>query len=271
MDIDLDRYRISPGDAADLTHRASDDDGGWNRGDAEDRLKDNLERLEELQEILYAQQKFALLVVFQAMDTGGKDSTIRKVFGPLNPQGVRVWNFRAPSAIERNHDYLWRVHHRAPARGYIGVFNRSHYEDVLIVRVKNLVEESVWSKRYGHINDFERLLTNEGTTVIKFHLHISKDYQKQRLQRRLDRPDKHWKFNPDDLTERDRWHDYQAAYEEALTRCSTEHAPWYVIPAEHRWYRNLLISRAVTETLDALPLAYPGPTFDPSKISIDDG
>ena len=269
MHIDLDRYRINPGDPADLKHRATDDDGGWDKDDAKDRLNENIERLEELQEVLFAQRKHSILVVFQAMDTGGKDSTIRSVLGPLNPQGVRVWNFRAPSSVELDHDYLWRIHRRVPGKGYIGVFNRSHYEDVVVVRVKNLVEKSVWSRRYDHINHFEQLLVDECTAVIKFYLHISKDYQKQRLQRRLDTPDKHWKFNPDDLKERAFWSDYRDAYEDAITRCTSKHAPWFVIPAEHRWYRNLLVSQALLDALHRLPLEYPEPSFDPSAIRID--
>jgi len=226
-------------------------------------------QLDELQELMYAEGKHAVLVVLQAMDAGGKDSTIRSVFGRINPQGCRVWNFKAPSARELSHDYLWRVHHRAPGRGYIGVFNRSHYEDVLIVRVKNLVEEKRWKRRYEHINNLEKLLTDEGTVIRKFYLHISKDYQKKRFQRRLDRPDKHWKFNPADLKERAHWSDYRRAYEAVLERCSTEAAPWYVIPAEKRWYRNLLISTIMVETLESLKMEYPKPDFDASTISID--
>ena len=202
VSIDTEKYRITPGAAVDLDSIDADDDGGLDERETDDHFDDLIDRLDKLQERLYAERKQSLLLVFQAMDCGGKDSTIRKVLGPLNPQGVRVWSFKKPTPVELEHDFLWRVHRRAPGDGYIGVFNRSHYEDVLIVRVKNFAPESVWSKRYEHINRFERLLADEGTTIVKFYLHITKEYQKKRLQRRLDRPEKHWKFNPDDLKER---------------------------------------------------------------------
>jgi PPK2 family polyphosphate:nucleotide phosphotransferase len=179
-----------------------------------------------------------------------------------------VINFKAPTPEELEHDFLWRVHANAPRAGYLAVFNRSHYEDVLIARVKNLVPESRWRKRYDHINAFEELLHDEGTTILKFFLHISRDYQRQRLQRRLDKPDKLWKFDPGDLVERTRWDDYQQAYADALSRCSTRHAPWYVIPAEKRWYRNLLIARIIVDTLESLDMQYPEPGFDPSTIVV---
>jgi PPK2 family polyphosphate:nucleotide phosphotransferase len=226
-------------------------------------------RLYKLQEMLFTDGRHSLLVVLQAMDAAGKDSTIRSVFGPINPQGCRVVSFKAPSSLELHHDYLWRVHAQAPPKGYMTVFNRSHYEDVLIVRVKNLVHESVWSRRYDHINDFERLLSDEGTVIRKFFLHIGKDYQRERLQRRLDRPDKLWKFNPKDLDERARWPAYMQAYEACLSRCSTETAPWYVIPSEQRWYRDLLIAQALVQCLEDLNLRHPEPDFDPAAIRLD--
>jgi PPK2 family polyphosphate:nucleotide phosphotransferase len=262
-------YRVEPGDTVDLTDIPTRDDGGLDKDQGKSKLKELLGRLDELQEVLFAGRQRAVLVIFQAMDAGGKDSTIHKVLGPLNPQGVRVWNFKGPSEIELAHDYLWRIHQRVPARGYIGVFNRSHYEDVLIVRVKDLVPKETWSRRYDHINGFERMLHDEGVVVRKFYLHISSDYQKRRLQRRLDRPDKHWKFNPDDLAERRRWGAYRKAFEEAMTRCSTKHAPWYVIPAERRWFRNLLVASVLVETLESLDLRYPERTFDPEGIVVE--
>lgn len=231
---------------------------------AKDRLDENKERLDDLQERLYAEGKQSLLLILQAMDTAGKDSTIRKVVGDVNPQGCRVTSFKAPSAEELAHDFLWRIHDHAPPKGYIGVFNRSHYEDVLIVRVHGWAAPELLEKRYDHINAFEKLLADHGTRIVKVMLYISKDYQLERLRRRLRRPDKHWKFNPDDLKERERWDDYMAAYEIALRRCSTPYAPWYVIPAEERWFRNLVISQLLVDTLDAMDPQFPEPGFDPA-------
>jgi len=267
--IDTEPYRVVPGSTMNLTEFATRYDGDLDRDKAEKKLKKLRKRLRDLQEKLYAEGKRSLLVVFQAMDAAGKDSTVRKVIGPLNPAGVRVTSFKAPTPRDLRHDFLWRIHRHAPEHGYIGVFNRSHYEDVLIARVKQLVPAGVWEKRYDHINAFERLLVDEGTVIRKFFLHISKDYQKQRLQRRLDRPDKHWKFNVADLAERQRWDDYQRAYEAALSRCSFGHAPWYVVPAERRWYRNLLVATVLTQTLEAMDLKLPPVDFDPETIVID--
>jgi len=265
---DYDACRIKPGQKVRLSQWPTDDDGGRDKDQTEAEFDALSRRLGELQELLYAEGKHALLVVLQATDTGGKDSTIRKVFAPVNPQGCSVVSFKAPTGLELRHDFLWRVHAQAPARGMIVIFNRSHYEDVLVVRVKDLVPEKRWRARYEHINSFERLLRDEGTTILKFFLHVSKDYQKQRLQQRLDRPDKWWKFEPADLTERQRWDEYQAAYDDMLSRCSTEYAPWYVIPAEKRWYRNWLISSVLVDTLEGLNMSYPKATFDPKSIVI---
>ena len=269
MDINTSRYRVEPKESVDLSSRPTEDDGGFDKDSARKPFDELTDRLAALQELLYAEHKHALLVVLQAMDAGGKDSTIRNVFRPLNPQGCKVVSFKAPNDIEGMHDFLWRIHQNTPRKGYIGVFNRSHYEDVLIVRVKNLAPKSIWSKRYEHINRFECMLHDEGTVVVKFFLHISKDYQKKRLLRRLERPDKHWKFDPGDLVERKRWDDYQHAFEEAIGRCSTSYAPWYVIPAERRWYRNLLIAQVLVETLESLKMKFPKPTFDPAEITIE--
>jgi PPK2 family polyphosphate:nucleotide phosphotransferase len=198
-----------------------------------------------------------VLVVIQAMDTGGKDGAIRKVFEGVNPQGVRVANFKAPTERELAHDYLWRVHQQAPRDGEIAVFNRSHYEDVLVVRVLGLAPEEVWRKRYDHIADFERMLVDEGTTIVKFYLNISKEEQAERLQARLDDPTKRWKFNAGDLDHRELWHDYMAAFAEAISRTTTADAPWYVVPANKKWYRDIVIATTLVETLRNLELSYP--------------
>jgi PPK2 family polyphosphate:nucleotide phosphotransferase len=217
------------------------------------------ERLSILQERLWAESKRSLLVVIQAIDTGGKDGTIRNVFSGVNPQGVRVVGFGKPSEVELAHDYLWRIHKETPQDGYIKVFNRSHYEDVLVVRVHQLVTEDVWSRRFGHIRDFERMLADEGTTIVKVYLNISKEEQRKRLQARLDEPDKHWKFNKADLADRAMWDDYQRAFEEAITETATDHAPWYVVPANRKWYRNLVVSSILIETLERMDPKYPEP------------
>jgi len=268
-DIVLQDYRIQPNVRVNLQQLKTDDDGGLARSQGKKQFKALRKQLIQLQELLYAEQKKALLVVFQAIDTGGKDSTIRHVFKGVNPQGCRVNSFKAPTGLEQKHDFLWRVHQHTPPLGYIEIFSRSHYEDVLVARVKELVPESRWQQRYEHINDFEKLLADEGTTIVKFFLHISKDYQKQRLQRRLDKPDKHWKFNPNDLAERQRWDTYQDAFEIMLQRCSTPYAPWYVVPAECRWYRNLLVASVLVKTLKSFDMHYPELNYDPAEIVID--
>ena len=217
------------------------------------------EELAALQDKLWAEARRSVLVVLQAMDTGGKDGTIRHVLGSVNPQGTRIVSFKAPTPAEHAHDFLWRVHKAAPAAGEIGVFNRSHYEDVVVVRVNRLVPDEACEQRYGLIRSFEDLLGHGGTTVVKLFLHISKDEQRRRLQRRLDRPDKRWKFQASDLTARARWDDYMAAYQDAIVRTSTTTAPWYVIPADHKWYRNWAVSRVLLDTLRAMDLRYPDP------------
>lgn len=227
-----------------------------------------LEEMSLLQERLYAEGRQSLLLVLQAMDTGGKDGTIKHVMRGLNPAGVSVRSFKQPTAEELAHDFLWRVHQRVPRRGQIGVFNRSHYEDVLVVRVRNLAPESVWRPRYDHINHFEHLLAETGTRILKFFLYISKEEQMERLQSRLDDPSKHWKFDTGDIDDRLRWNDYIEAYEEMLLRCSTEAAPWYVIPADRKWHRNLMVAEIVTATLREMDPQYPEPDFDPSEIVI---
>ena len=267
--IDLDRYRIAPGTTVRLADRATAEDQGLDE-EAADRLKDeNVERARDLQERLYAESEQALLIVLQAMDAGGKDSTTEHVFGPLNPQGVNVASFKAPTELELRHDFLWRVHAQAPPHGLIKVFNRSHYEDVLIVRVHGWAEPDVIERRYEHIRNFEDLLADARTRVVKVMLHISKDYQLERFRRRLERPDKHWKFNPGDLDERKLWADYMRAFEVALEQTSTEAAPWYVVPAETRWFRDLVVSQILVNTLEAMDPQYPSPTFDPADYPPD--
>jgi PPK2 family polyphosphate:nucleotide phosphotransferase len=232
-------------------------------------LAKNQEKLAKLQYLLYAQNRHALLVVLQGMDACGKDGTVRQVMHGVNPQACRVHSFKAPTSEELDHDFLWRIHQVAPPRGEIGIFNRSQYEDVLIVRVKNLVPKEVWSRRYKQINQFERILARNGTAILKFFLHISKDEQKQRLQERLADPTKNWKMNPDDLKERDRWDDYMEAYQDALAECSTAWAPWYIVPANKKWFRNLAISQIIIETLEGLKMKFPKPDFDPKKITVN--
>jgi PPK2 family polyphosphate:nucleotide phosphotransferase len=223
-------------------------------------------RLYELQELLYAEGRHSLLICLQAMDTGGKDGTINRCLGVMNPQGCRVTPFRQPSAEEAAHDFLWRIHRAAPARGEVVIFNRSHYEDVLIVRVHNLVPKSVWSTHYDRINAFEQGLANDDCHILKFYLHISKEEQLKRFKERLDDPTKQWKISEADYTERKLWDDYMAAYEDILSRCSTEYAPWFVIPADHKWFRNLAVARIVVEQLEGLKMSYPKPRVDIEQI-----
>jgi PPK2 family polyphosphate:nucleotide phosphotransferase len=231
-------------------------------------LAENVGHLEELQYKLYADNRHALLVVLQALDAGGKDGTIRHVMTGFNPQGCHVTSSKVPSAEEADHDYLWRIHKALPPRGDIGIFNRSHYEDVLVVRVHDLVPKKVWSRRYDQINAFEKILAENGMTIVKFFLHISKEEQKRRFQARLDDKAKHWKLAAGDFEERKHWDDYVEAYEDCLRRCSTAHAPWYVIPSDKKWFRNLAVSSILVETLEALDLEYPEPSLDISTIRL---
>ena len=223
-------------------------------------------RLRDLQYLLYAENKQSLLIILQAMDAGGKDGTINHVLGSMNPQGTRVYGFKVPSAEEASHDFLWRIHQAAPHSGQVSIFNRSHYEDVLISRVHNLIPKKVWSKRYDLINDFEKNLSDSGTHILKFYLHISKDEQLRRFKHRLDDPTRHWKISESDYREREFWGDYTKAYEDVLCKCSTEHAPWFVIPADHKWFRNLAVSQIVVATLESLKMEFPKPTIDIKKV-----
>lgn len=266
----FDCYRVRPGTRLRLAGRDPADRAAFD-GDKDDglrRIETLNAKLADQQELLYAEHRQRILIVLQAMDAGGKDGTIRSVFTGVNPQGVGVVSFKQPTPDERGHDFLWRVHQRVPGNGEIVIFNRSHYEDVLVVRVHNLVPRAVWSKRYDAINEFERMLAAEGTTIIKFFLHIGKDEQRARLQERADNPKKRWKFSHGDIEQRKYWAEYMRAYEDALSRTSTDHAPWYVVPANRNWYRNLVVSEVLVAALTRLKMKFPSPAGDFSKIRI---
>jgi PPK2 family polyphosphate:nucleotide phosphotransferase len=236
-------------------------------GDALEReLHQQTERIARLQRVFYADARRALLIVLQGRDTAGKDGTIRHVFGAVNPQGCEVTSFKEPTSIESRHDYLWRVHQRVPARGMIGIFNRSHYEDVLVERVRHLIPRNVWHDRYRQINDFERMLAENSVVILKFFLHVSRAEQRRRLSDRLTDPTKNWKFNAGDLDDRRRWGAYTAAYRDALRRCSTAWAPWYFVPADDKKVRNWLVASAIARTLEGLKLRYP--KGDPSILKL---
>jgi len=245
------------------------------RGDADGKkeakkeLQENREALADLGYRLYAENRRSLLLVLQGMDTAGKDGTIRHVMRGFNPQQCQVKSFKQPSVEELDHDFLWRIAKALPSKGDIGIFNRSHYEDVLIVRVHGLVSDEVWQARYDRINAFEQLVAGGGATLIKVFLHISKDEQRERLQARLDNPNKRWKLSRADVAERKFWDDYQAAYEEALTRCNTEHAPWYIVPADRKWYRNLIVSRLLRRALERMDPQFPPAEPDIEKLRIE--
>ena len=239
-----------------------------NKEETLELLEKNLEKLAKLQYLLYAENKHAILVVLQAMDAGGKDGTIRTVMGPMNPQSCKVTSFKGPSEEELAHDFLWRIHRYVPRKGEVRIFNRSHYEDVLIVRVHNLVPKSLWSARYEQINNFERMLVENDIHVIKFFLHISRKEQHKRLEERLNDPTKSWKADPADFKESKFWDEYTKAYDDALTHCSTKHAPWYVIPANKKWFRNLAISEIMVSELARLKMKFPEPRYDISKLRV---
>ncbi len=268
---DYPRYRIDQGEKLSLREANPDESEHYERKkDIRDDLDVQRKRIRDLQARLYAERKRSLLIVLQAMDTGGKDGTIRGVFEGVNPQGCQVSSFKAPGPEELDHDFLWRYHQRTPGRGMITIFNRSHYEDVLIVRVKRMIPEDFWRRRYQMINEFEHMLTLNNTTVLKFFLHISKDEHKPRLESRLEDPDKHWKFSSNDLKERAYWEDYQSAFEDAITNCATTYAPWYVIPANKKWYRNLVIARTIADTLEVMNPQFPQAEQGLDKIIIPD-
>jgi PPK2 family polyphosphate:nucleotide phosphotransferase len=268
--IDIDRFRVPDhGKGFRLKNIDPADKRGLpDRVKAEAEMALDIARIDALQDVLYAQAEHALLCVFQAMDCGGKDGTMRTVFGPVDPLGIIATSFKEPTERELAQDYLWRVHQVAPPKGMIGLFNRSHYEDVLVGRVHALAPPDIIARRYEQINAFEKHLAENGVTIRKFFLHISKNEQKQRLQDRVDDPRKRWKFNPGDLDERRHWNDYMNAYEIALRRCSTPWAPWYVIPADRNWYRNAVVARIVRKTMEGMDLRYPNPKLNFSKIKI---
>lgn len=265
------KFRVKPGAKVDLSKWDPNDTGDF-KGGKEKGLSELAElnsRLEALQEVLFAEHKHKVLVVLQAMDTGGKDGAIRRVFDRVNPSGVRVASFKAPTPQELDHDYLWRVHQQVPGRGELVIFNRSHYEDVLVVRVHQIVPPEVWGARYDQINEFERMLAGNGTTILKFYLHIDQQEQKERLQARLDDPTKRWKFRTGDLEERKLWPEYMKAFEDVLSRTSTAHAPWYIVPANRKWFRDLCISTILVKTLEGLNMQYPEPEENLDGITIE--
>jgi PPK2 family polyphosphate:nucleotide phosphotransferase len=263
-------YLVKPGSKVKLDRYSTDDKGDFEDKDhAVTPTEKNLKKMKKLQSLLYAEGKHALLVVFQAIDAGGKDGCIDHVFSGINPQGCSVTSFKAPTPLELGHDFLWRIHDAAPRKGMIGIYNRSHYESVLVERVKDLVSKKVWSRRYDHINNYEKLLADEGTVILKFYLHISKKEQKERLQDRLDDPSKNWKFDARDLEERKHWDAYHEAYEDALEKCSTDYAPWFVVPADHKWFRNWVISDTIVRTLEKLEMKYPAPQAGIEKLKVE--
>jgi PPK2 family polyphosphate:nucleotide phosphotransferase len=255
---DYPRYRIAPNKKVNLSKVDPDETEHYT--DEESGLKDleeQRQRISELQERLFAEEKRSLLVVLQAMDAGGKDGVGRGVFRGINPQGCNVWSFKEASDDEAKHDFLWRYHQKVPEAGMIGLFNRSYYEQVLSARVKGEVPEEVWHNRYKLINDFEQMLSHEGVTVLKFFLHVSKDEQKRRLEERLENPRKYWLFSENDVKERERWDEHMEAFEDAINNCSTKYAPWYVVPGNKKWFRNLVIARSIADTLEEMDPQFP--------------
>ena len=260
---------VTPGAKVRLAKIDPSSTHGKQKAAAEEQLTKNLDKLSLLQYRLYAESKRSLLLVLQGIDAGGKDGTIRHVMSGFNPQGASVTSFKVPAGEETQHDYLWRVHKAVPKFGEIGIFNRSHYEDVLVVRVHNLVPQSIWKKRYDQINNFEQMLTDNGVHIVKFFLYIDREEQKRRFEARLDENAKHWKFSPSDIEERKFWDDYTRAFEEAIERCSKPTAPWYIIPANHKWFRNLAVSEILVHTLDEMRIKFPKPSSDLTKIQFE--
>jgi PPK2 family polyphosphate:nucleotide phosphotransferase len=264
------RLRVKPGAAIRLAESDPAETHGIAKGEKLDAaLAHNVARIDELQYLLYAERRRALLVVLQGMDAAGKDGTIRHVMTGFNPQGCRVTAFKTPTPEELAHDFLWRVHAAVPGKGDVAIFNRSHYEDVLIVRVQELAPERVWKRRYDRINEFEHHLAENDVVIVKFFLHISKEEQKQRLERRLEDPTRQWKVSLGDFAQRKRWKDYTRAYEDAITKCNSGAAPWYVIPADKKWFRNLAVSEILVDTLEALDMRFPKPTVDLARVKLD--
>lgn len=268
------RHLLKPGESVSLKLHDPRDTGDFKDGsDAPKKAKTRMEEIEKslkkLQGLLFADNRYSLLIVLQGTDASGKDGTIKHVLSCLSPLGVTVAAYKAPNEEERDHDYLWRIHKAVPRRGEIGIFNRSHYEDVLVPRVHKLVPKEAWKARYDQINDFERMLTENGTMIVKLFLHISKDEQKRRFEERISEPHKHWKFNVADLEERKHWDEYQQAYETLLEECGTRWAPWTIVPADKKWYRNLVVAESIVEKLESLDMKWPPPAFDLSKVVIE--
>jgi PPK2 family polyphosphate:nucleotide phosphotransferase len=268
---DFARYRVGPGEQVELDRYDTADTGGYaGEEEADAELSGLVRRIADLQARLYAEESRSVLVVLQGIDAAGKDSTVKHVFSGTNPQGVRVYSFKEPTREEATHDFLWRYHCDTPADGMIHVFNRSHYEDVVVVRVHGLAPEELWRSRYDSINDFERMLVREGTVVVKFFLHISKEAQLERFRERLERPDKHYKFSANDVRERRHWDAYREAYEDALRLTSTPWAPWYVVPSDHKWFRKLVVARVVAGTLDAIDPRWPAQDPEVEAYALDE-
>lgn len=269
----LERYWVKPGTKVDLGKIDGNEKilfRGGGKNDFEPQFDALQDELQELQKKLYAQNKHRILVVMQAMDTGGKDGCIKHVFSRIDPQGIHVRSFKKPSEEEMAYDYLWRVHSKVPHRGQLVIFNRSHYEDIIAVRVKKIFPDEVWKRRQRHVVEFERMLAEEGTTIVKIFLHISKAEQKRRLESRLADPAKHWKVNPDDLVDRAHWDEFMTAYEDIIGKTSTEFAPWYVVPADRKWYRNLCVARIMLDTLKRLNMEFPAISWNPMSLKIED-
>lgn len=264
------KYCVSPGSSFDLTAFPTRDSKAFdgNKAAGQKYLDELGERLSELQNVLFAEHKQKILIVLQGMDTSGKNGTVRNVFRNVTPQGVHVASFSRPTRLELDHDYLWRIHKKTPGAGEIVIFDRSHYEEVTAVRVNDLQPEAVWSKRFHHINHFEQMLTDEGTVIIKFLLHISRAEQKSRLESRLKNPTKHWKFDDSDLIARERWDEYMQAYNDVLNLTSTPFAPWFVVPSDQKWIRNIIVSEIIIDILEGLEMQFPDPEFDPNSYEI---
>ncbi len=263
------KLRVTPGRKVKLEDYATDVTPGFKqKPDVDEILSETAAKMANLQYLMFAENKRALLIVLQAMDTGGKDGTIKHFMTGLNPAGVQVTSFKVPTELERNHDFLWRIHQAVPRRGDFGIFNRSHYEDVIVVRVHDLVPREVWNERYEMINRFERHLVDNNVTILKFFLHISKEEQKRRIRARIDEPAKCWKLSPSDFEERKYWDDYQEAYADALSKCSTSYAPWFIVPADKKWFRNLAVAEIMLETLQSMKMKFPKASFDPSKLKL---
>jgi len=269
----LERYLVRPGVKLDLSAIDSGEKvlyQGSGKQEIQPQFDDLQLQLQQFQKLLYAENKQRILVVIQAMDTGGKDGCIKNVFSRIDPAGIHVESFKKPTEAELAHDFLWRVHAKVPSNGQLVIFNRSHYEDIIAVRVKKLFPDEVWQRRQRHVVEFEKMLAEERTTIVKIFLHISKEEQKRRLEARLENPEKHWKINPDDLVDRARWNQFMTAYEDVISATSTAQAPWYVVPADRKWYRNLCVARIMLDTLKPLGMKYPPITWDPKSIKIED-